>query len=179
MLEHWYKEKRTLVDFRRDPLGPHFDGFAAYLKAKKYSHDFGRSVLGKCCQFNWFLIERGVTSANEIREPLINSFLEAYYAPPRTTGPKYSPQGDTRLSLKHLFAYLAEANLWRPPKPEAVTMPYTWLLNPYLRHLRIERELSKRTIAYQHRALNLFLGRWGARPRGSGSKSSKLKLSNA
>ena len=62
MLEHWYKEKRTLIDFRRGPLGPHFDGFAAYLKAKKYSHDFGRSVLGKCCQFNWFLIERGITS---------------------------------------------------------------------------------------------------------------------
>ena len=161
MLEHWYKEKRTIVDFRRGPLGPHFDGFAAYLKAKKYSHDFGRSVLGKCCQFNWFLIERGLTRANEIREPLINSFLEAYYTPPRTTGPKYSPQGDTRLSLKHLFAYLAEANVWRPPKPEAVTMPYTWLLNPYLRHLRIERELSKRTIAYQHRTLNLFLGRLG------------------
>jgi hypothetical protein len=62
MLEHRYKEKRTLVDFRRGPLGPHFDGFAAYLKAKKYSHDFGKSVLGKCCQFNWFLIERGITS---------------------------------------------------------------------------------------------------------------------
>ncbi|MGO8927925.1 MAG: hypothetical protein ACLQU3_13695 [Limisphaerales bacterium] len=37
MLEYWYKEKRTLVDFRRGPLGPHFDGFAAYLKAKGYS----------------------------------------------------------------------------------------------------------------------------------------------
>src|SRR5260370_930097 len=161
MLEHWYKEKRTLVDFRRGPLGPHFDGFAAYLKAKRYSHDFGKSVLGKCCQFNWFLIERGITRVKEIREPLISSFLEAYYAPPRTTVPKYSPQGDTRLARKHLFVFLAEANVWRPPKPEAVTMPYTWLLNPYLRHLRIERELSKRTIAYQHRTLNLFLGRLG------------------
>lgn len=93
MLEHWYKEKRTLVDFRRGPLGPHFDGFAAYLKAQKYSYDFGKLVLGKCCQFNWFLIERGITNANAIREPLISSFLEAYYAPPRTTGPKVLAPG--------------------------------------------------------------------------------------
>jgi len=161
MLEHWYKEKRTLVDFRRGPLGPHFDGFAAYLKAKKYSHDFGRSVLGKCCQFNSFLIEQGVARAKEIREPLIGSFLEAYYAPPRSVGPKYSPQGDTRLSLKHLFAYLAEVNVWRPPKPEAVITPYTWLLNPYLRYLQVERKLSPMNIAHQHRELDLFLGRWG------------------
>ena len=28
MLEFWYKEKRTLVDFRRGPLGPYFDGMA-------------------------------------------------------------------------------------------------------------------------------------------------------
>lgn len=158
MLEHWYKEKRTLVDFRRGPIGPYFDGFAADLKAKGYSYDFGKSVLGKCCQFNWFLIERGIVSAKEIREPLIDSFLQAYYAPPRSAGPKYSPQGDTRLALKHLFAYLAKANVWRPPKPEPVTTVYTWLLNPYLRYLRAERELSARRIAYQYRVLDLFLG---------------------
>jgi hypothetical protein len=33
-LEYWFKERRTLNDFRRGPLGPHFDGFAAYLKAR-------------------------------------------------------------------------------------------------------------------------------------------------
>ena len=60
-------DTRTLVDFRRGPLGPHFDEFAAYPKTKKYSHDFCRSVFGKCCQFNWFLIERGIVSAKEIR----------------------------------------------------------------------------------------------------------------
>jgi integrase/recombinase XerD len=157
MLEHWYKEKRTFVDFRRGPLGPHFDGFAADLKAKRYSYDFGKSVLGKCCQFNWFLIERGIVNAKEIRGPLIDSFLQAYYAPPRTAGPKYSPQGDTRLALKHLFAYLAKANVWRPPKPEPVTTAYAWLLNPYLRYLQVERELSPRRIAYEYRVLDVFL----------------------
>ena len=29
MLEYWYKERRTLVDFRRGPLGPYFDGLSA------------------------------------------------------------------------------------------------------------------------------------------------------
>jgi len=27
-LEYWFKERRTFIDFRRGPLGPHFDGFA-------------------------------------------------------------------------------------------------------------------------------------------------------
>ena len=31
MLEYWFKERRTLVDFRRGLLGLHIDGFAAYL----------------------------------------------------------------------------------------------------------------------------------------------------
>lgn len=161
MLEYWYKEKRSLVDFRRGPLGPHFDGFAAALKAKKYSYEFAKSVLGKCCQFNWFLIEQGILRAKAIRKSLIDSFLQAYYAPPRTAGPKYSPQGDTRLALKHLFAYLAEINVWSPPKPRPVTTPYTWLLNPYFHYLLAERELSPKTIANQHRVLDSFLGRLG------------------
>jgi len=55
MLEYWFKQKRTLVDFRRGPLGPHFDGFAAYLQAKGYSHHAGSQFLAKCCQFNGFL----------------------------------------------------------------------------------------------------------------------------
>ena len=47
MLEYWYKEKRTLVDFRSGSLGPHFDGFAAHLKAKEFSSHWGMEVLGK------------------------------------------------------------------------------------------------------------------------------------
>jgi len=30
MLEYWFKEKRTMVDFRRGPIGPYFDRFAAH-----------------------------------------------------------------------------------------------------------------------------------------------------
>ena len=41
-LEYWFKERRTLIDFRRGPLGPYVDGFAAYLNAKGYSYNWGR-----------------------------------------------------------------------------------------------------------------------------------------
>ena len=51
MLEFRYKDKRTLVDLRRGLLGPHFDGFAAYLQARRHALQGGRTVLSKCCQF--------------------------------------------------------------------------------------------------------------------------------
>ena len=161
MLESYYKEKRTLVDFRRGPLGPHFDGFAAHLQAKGYSHSTGTGILGRACQFNAFLIERGIAKAHEITESLLDSFLEAYFAPVRAAGPQYSPQADTRTSVKHLLAYLAEIKVWKPPNPQATCKPFTWLLNPYLRYLRSERELSPATIAYQQRQLDSFLDRLG------------------
>jgi site-specific recombinase XerD len=163
MLEHWYKEKRTLVDFRRGPLGPHFDGFAGYLKSKGYSHSVGTGILGKCCQFNGFLIDRGVADCTELSQDLGDSFLDAYYATVRAVGSKYTPKGEARLALKHLFAYLTEAKVWRPPKPEPVSKPYSWLLNPYLEHLRSERELSPRSVAYRQQQLDMFLDRLGQR----------------
>jgi hypothetical protein len=36
-----------LTDFRRGPLGSHFDGFARYLKSKGYSKRQGSDILGK------------------------------------------------------------------------------------------------------------------------------------
>lgn len=57
MLEYWYKEKPTLTDFRRGVLGQYFDGFTEYLKAKGYSQGTATGILGKCCQFNGFLID--------------------------------------------------------------------------------------------------------------------------
>ena len=56
MLEYWYKERRTLVDFRRGPLGPYFDGFAAHLKKQGYTRHTGQTILGRCCVFNSFLM---------------------------------------------------------------------------------------------------------------------------
>ena len=161
MLEYWYKEKRTLVDFRRGPLGPHFDGFATYLKSRGYSHPTATRILGRSCQFNSFLIERGIPSAKQISEPLIASFAEAYYAPARAAGPTHSPQAETRLSLKHLLAYLVEVKIVRPPQPKRSVTPYSWLIDPYLRYLRHEQELSEHTVRYRYQFLDSFLDSFG------------------
>ena len=60
MLEYFYKEQRTLTDFRRGPLGPHFDGFSRRLKESGYSSSAGLDILRQCCQFNVFLIEKDI-----------------------------------------------------------------------------------------------------------------------
>lgn len=157
MLEYWYKEKRTLVDFRRGPLGPHFDGFAAYLKAKGYSHHWGSGVLGKSCQFNGFLIERGITSCRELTESLIEPFLDVYLADTRTAGAFYSPRTLARGALKLLFRYLIESKAISPPKLERATQPYDWLLDPYMQHLQDECGFSAVTLQRARAQVGSFL----------------------
>jgi site-specific recombinase XerD len=162
MLEYWYKEKRTLVDFRRGPLGEYFDGFAAHLKAKGYSYHFTRGILGKCCQFNAFLIEQGILHAAEISKSLIDAFLKIYHAPMLAVSARYSPKIDAQHALKyHLFAYLVSVKALAPPKPNPIVTPYTWLLDPYLRSLGVERELSEKTVKFHRVQLNSFLDGWG------------------
>jgi integrase/recombinase XerD len=168
MLEYWYREKRTLVDFRRGPLGPHFDGFAAALKAKGFSSHWGKEVLGKCCQFNAFLIERRITSCAQLKESLIEPFLELYLAHTRTAGAHYSPRAAARGVLKRLFSYLIETGAVKPSKPKRIKKPYDWLLNPYLQQLQSEGELSPVTIQRTQVQVSSFLaalGRMAARNR--------------
>jgi len=168
MLEYWYKEKRTLVDFRRGPLGPHFDAFAAFLKAKGYSRDWGRGILGKCCQFNAFLIERGINSCGELTESLMEPFLEVYLVNTRTAGMYYSPKIVTRGVLKLLFRYLVESRAVKSPKLAPVKKPYDWLLNPYLQQLQDECGFSAATLQRARAQVGSFLdalGRTGERQR--------------
>jgi hypothetical protein len=103
--EYWFKERRTLIDFRRGPLGAHFGGFAAYLKAKGYSQNWSRKILGACCQFNAFLIDRGITKCEELFESLIDSFLDVYLENIRTTSAFYSPRSNAQAQLKRLFFF--------------------------------------------------------------------------
>jgi site-specific recombinase XerD len=145
MLEYWFREKRTLVDFRRGPIGPHFDPFAAHLKAKGYSQQWGSEILGKCCQFNAFLIEQGITNCKQLTESLVDPFLDIYLGNTRTTGLFYSPRYVASRSLKHLFHYLVEVGVVKPPKPVRVRKIYDWLLNPYLQRLRDDHELAERS----------------------------------
>jgi integrase/recombinase XerD len=161
MLEYWYKEKRTLVDFRRGPLGPHFDAFAAFLKAKGYSRDWGRGILGKCCQFNAFLIERGINSCGELTESLMEPFLEVYLVNTRTAGMYYSPKIVTRGVLKLLFRYLVESRAVKSPKLAPVKKPYDWLLNPYLQQLQDECGFSAATLQRARAQVCSFLDALG------------------
>lgn len=144
-LEYWFKERRTLTDFRRGPLGSHFDGFARYLKARGYSKHWGGEILGKCCQFNAFLIDQGITKCEELSESLIDSFLDVYLENVRTSA-SYSPKLKPTWALKRLFLYLIEVKAFTPPKPKPIKKPYSWILEPYLQHLRTECDLSEVTI---------------------------------
>jgi len=45
MLEFWFKEKRTLVDFRRGVLGPHFGSFAAQPQMQEFRDAAQRVVV--------------------------------------------------------------------------------------------------------------------------------------
>jgi len=146
MLEYWFKEKRTLVDFRRGLLGPHFDGFAAYLQAKGYSRHTGRELLAKCCQFNGFLVEQGLAHCAQLGDSHVEAFLRAYFAhiPNPVTGCLATQQ--PRRAIKHLFDYLIQIKVLAPPKPKRIVTPFDWLLDPYTRYLQKECQFSAVTI---------------------------------
>jgi integrase/recombinase XerD len=164
-LEYWFKERRTLNDFRRGPLGLHFDGFAAYLKAQGYSHRRATEILSKCCQLNAFLIDRGLTRCEEFSESLIDSFLDVSLENVRTASSTYSPRAHARGSLKRLYLYLVETRALAPLKPKSVKKPYSWILDPYIRYLRSECELSEVTIQRACVQVGSFLEGLGQRVR--------------
>ncbi len=145
MLEFFYKERRTLVDFRRGPLGPHFDGFADYLKKKGYNHDCARARLGRCCLFNTFLIEKGIASCKEITPLLIESFLDVYLKDFRTTA-GYDQRRFVRRDVQHLFDYLVEIGVLKPIVPKPIVTSYSWMLDPYLKYLREDGQRAEKTI---------------------------------
>ncbi len=156
-LEYWFRQKRTLVDFRRGPLGTYFDGFASHLQAKRYSQHWGGQILSRCCHFNAFLVDLGVTKCKELSESLVNSFLDLYLQDIRTNSEFYSPRVVVRGALEHLFAYLIEIKALQPPKPKPIKKPYSWILNPYLQYLRDECELHQRTIQRARQQIEPFL----------------------
>jgi site-specific recombinase XerD len=174
MLEIFYKERRTLADFRRGLLGPHFDGFAAHLKAKGFSEGYIRDTLGKCCQFNYFLIDRGISRCSQLAEPLLDSFLDLYLINVRTTS-AYSPREDARRMLRLLLSYLQEIRVFQPPKPKPIKKPYSWVLDPYVKYLRDECELEEVTIQRATAQVATFLEALGRKVGRSHLKSLTAK----
>lgn len=165
MLEHWYKERRTLVDFRRGPLGPYFDGFAAHLKERGYSFTCGRAMLGRGCLFNNFLIDTGITDCKAVTPALIEDFLGVYLRDFRTTSRtySYSPGASVRCSLQHLFDYLVDAKVLKPIPVKRESTPYDWMLNPYVQYLRKECQLTEPTILRGRKWVQIFLAGLGAK----------------
>lgn len=171
MLELWYRQKRTLVDFRRGPLGPFFDGFAAQLQAKGYSQKAGMALLSKCCLFNGFLIEQGITHVRRISSHLVDAFLQEYHAPALAVGSKHSITKHAQWAIQRFLNYLAAIRAFTLPKPSPVIKHYTRLLDAYLCQLGKERERSPRTIHFHRKQLELFLESWGPNARRQRLKS--------
>ena len=146
MLEYWYKERRTWVDFRRGPLGPYFDGFAAYLKDRRYRRTTGVSILSKSCLFNDFLIQQGITDCGAISELQIDAFLDCHFADYRTTSLYQVSQALCCRSLKIFLGYLRGIKAVKPCKPEELPAQYQWILEPYLRYLRKNCQLEEVTV---------------------------------
>lgn len=136
MLEYWYKERRTLVDFRRGPLGPYFDGLGAYLKEKQYTLESAQGILGPSCLFNDFLVERGITACNGIAEMQVDEFLDQYFEHYRTTSLFKSRRGVCRGALLRLLGYLRERKVIKPREQQPFPVAYRWILDPYFRYLR-------------------------------------------
>lgn len=156
MLEHYYKERRSLVDFRRGPLGPYFDGFAAYLKTRGYAHHRIKTILGRCCLFNTYLTDQGITTCHRVTHSLIEPFLNLYQ-PGAQRRSHYVIWMDTQRAVKHFFAYLVSVGVLTPDRPKPVVTSYSWVLEPYLTSLREEGERTEQTLQRIRGQLSQFL----------------------
>lgn len=145
-LEHFYRERRTLADFRRGALGPYLDGLALTLKENGYSPGTGRGILGTCCVFNAYLGDCNITNVSAVSTALIEPFLDLYLHDVRTTSTHYSPREAARGQLRHLFLYLEALKVIEPPKPVIVVRPFSWLLDPYIVYLRESRGMAPQTL---------------------------------
>jgi hypothetical protein len=67
-LEYWFKERRTFIDFRPGPLGSYVDGFAASLKAKGCSYNWGRKIFSHADSCPLPANCDGLLSKDKIRE---------------------------------------------------------------------------------------------------------------
>ncbi len=157
MLEYWYRERRTLVDFRRGPLGPYMDGLAARLKERGYSKSFAGQVLGNCCLLNSYLIDQGITRSNGITLVHFESFIDAYLTGFKTSSKLYVGRGYVWCHLKHMLSYLVDEGVMKPATPKPLPQQYRWVLEPYLHYLREERQLQAHTVQNYRRVLCRFL----------------------
>ena len=171
----WYKERRTLVDFRRGPLGPHFDGLAARLKERGYSEKTAIHTLGNCCLFNSFLIDQSITRSKEITRAHFEAFVDAYLADFKTSSRRYVGRGAVWGFLKHLETYLVDVGVMKPAVPKPLPPQYRWVLEPFLQNIQEERQLKSNTIHNYRQALCQFLDSLGESATRKGMKTLKAE----
>jgi integrase/recombinase XerD len=167
MLEYFYRERRTMVDFRRGPLGPHFDGFAGFLKNAGYSHSRARVILGRSCRFNYYLMERSITDPRTVTPELVEQFIKAYLRGFRTAYAYGADQPNrVRSDMQRLIGYLVQAKIIEVTASKRPAKPFDWMLDPYLDYLRREggRQcgLSDATITRKTQMLMPFLEALGS-----------------
>ena len=177
MLETYYEDKRTLINYRRGPLGPHFDGFADHFAKNGYKKSSVPKVFKRCSLFNTFLMDRGISNIRSVNRSWVEPFL-AVYAPSLrgTSGYKRTAGIDTKCALNHLFAYLVEIGALQPESPKQVVTRYSWLMDPYLKYLREDRQLTRTWFHTIRKKLVLFLEGLGDRVGPKAMKSLRAEV---
>ena len=148
MLEFYYTDKRKLELFNRGPLGPHFDGFAAYLKKLGYHPVVAQEFLRQCRRFNIFVDTQGVTACKRIGFSHMRNFL-------RTQAEAHTKAKSHR-ALRRLFEYLMGMDVLREETPRKVSR-YAWILDPYFSYLKEERQLTKTPFRQAQKHTSRFL----------------------
>ena len=158
MLETYYEDKRALSNYRREPLGPYFDGFADYFTKKGYAQSSLPKMFKRCSRFNVFLMDRGISNAQSINRLWVEHFL-VFYVPSLkgTSDYKRTAEIDTKCALNHLFAYLVEIGVLQPEITRQVVTRYSWLMEPYMKYLHEERQLTHVWTQTVQNKLTLFL----------------------
>jgi integrase/recombinase XerD len=158
MLETYYEDKKTLANYRRGLLGPYFDGFADYFTKRGYAQDSAQGMIKSCSKFNAFLFDQGISNIRFVKSPLVELFLDVYLSNFRgASGYKHKAGIDAKCALNHLFAHLSEIGVLQPEIHQQVFTRYSWLMEPYMKHLREERELTRVWTQTIQNKLTLFL----------------------
>jgi site-specific recombinase XerD len=172
MLETYYKDKRTLANFRRGPLGPHFDGFADHFTKKGYAPSSVPAMLKRCYHFNAFLMDQGISDVRSINRSLAELFLVVYLLRIKGVGVyKKKVETTTKYFLNHFFIYLIETGVLHPEVSKQVVTPYSQLMEPYLKYLREEHRVTEAWIQRIRKRLVPFLEGLGDQARPEAIKS--------
>lgn len=158
MLETYYKDKRTLSNYRRGPLGPYFDGFADHFEKKGYAQSSVPVMLKRCSHFNAFLMDQGISDVRSVKQSLAELFLAVYLPRIKSVGGyKKKVETTTKYFLNHLFRYLVEIGALQPEVPKQAITRYSWLMDPYLKYLREEHRITEAWIQRIRKRLVPFL----------------------